>query len=323
MCLIIQRPAGVTLDKDGFMTATTVNPDGYGLSVADGDGKLYTQKAIKYDAEELYNLIHGDFKDSEILLHLRYTTAGDTTVRNAHPFPILEFANDGADLRMAHNGTIHRYKPALNAPNKWESDTRSFVREFVRPLFKRLSAGWHCSDLLDDKFVHDILSDKIPGGSVLAFLDGHGNKLIVNEKGNGGYTNDEGVYFSNKYSFNASHRTPSTTTYSQGWAWGDKEDVIPFGGKGGATNRGGVLNSKAKEIANMSKDTSQMKFSKKHNVDPDELLVLTDDLLDEIVDDKPDDAKLLLRELMAMLQEKGLENNALRAKLKNLSTKAA
>lgn len=309
MCLIIQRPAGVTLDKKDFLVAAKNNPDGYGLTVAEGDGLLYTQKAITYDIEELYDLLHGEFKDLELMLHLRYTTAGETNFRNAHPFPILEADADGTDLRMAHNGTIHRYKPATGAPNKWESDTRVFVREFVRPLFKRMSAGWETSSILDDPFINSILSDKIPGTSVLAFLDGNGNKMLINEKGNGGFTNDDGVYFSNKYSFNATHRDPpKNTVYSNYWG---EDDVVPFGRPPVKT-----LPKKA-GATSMSKDTMQKKFSAKHDVDPDELTLLTDEILDDIVDDSPEDAKLLLRELMAIVNEKALENNALKAKLKN------
>lgn len=326
MCLIIQRPAGVTLDKDKFLTATKNNPDGYGLTVAAGDGKLLTFKSIEYDADELYDLIHGEFKESVLMLHLRYTTAGDTSLRNAHPFPILERGPDGVDLRMAHNGTIHKYKPGINANNKWESDTRVFAREFVRPLFKRMSAGWHCEDILEDGFVYDLLKDQIPSTSVLAFLDGDGHTMIINAEGNNGFTDEDGVYFSNKYSFNPTHRSPTTTTpassrvYS-GYNWNGggrgsdllEEDEIPFGGAGESTR------SNVTKIGAPMADTKQTKFSTKYDCDADELSCLTDELLDEIVDEKPEDAKLLIRELMALWQEVNLEATALRAKLKNLT----
>ena len=142
MCLIVVRPKNKLIPYDKFKQAIENNPDGYGLTYPEGDGKKMRtlRSAEKAVPDDLYRLIQDELKDVDIMLHLRYTTAGETVLRNAHPFPILNYMDDGIDLRMAHNGTIYRYK---NSARKGESDTRCFARTFVRPLLSRVNKGMY------------------------------------------------------------------------------------------------------------------------------------------------------------------------------------
>lgn len=212
MCLIVMRPKNLVIPFDKFETAITNNPDGYGLTYPAGDGKrmLALRSAEKPDPDKLYRLIQDELKDVDIMLHLRYNTAGDTVLRNAHPFPVLTHKSDGIDLRMAHNGTIYKYKTKAD---KGESDTRCFVRSFVRPLLERINRGMYSEDYLQDEFIMGLIAEEIPTSSVLTFLDAEGNSAIINPQGNGGF-NDGGIYYSNKYSFNKSHREPTTVVTS-------------------------------------------------------------------------------------------------------------
>jgi predicted glutamine amidotransferase len=213
MCLIVLKQPGQTFDLDQFKIAVDNNPDGYGLTFTNPEGingKLKTIRSKnKPDAEALFKLMTEDLHHSHVLLHLRWNTSGKTTLRNAHPFPVLEHSKAGTDLRMAHNGHITKYH---NKRRGDESDTRKFVRSFVRPLFERMSAGYYTDSILSDDFIQDLLEDECGSGSVLVFLSGDGDAMICNESK--GWLNDSGVFFSNKYSFNTSHRTPvSTSTY--------------------------------------------------------------------------------------------------------------
>lgn len=199
---------------------------------------------------------------------------------------------DGIDLRMAHNGTLHAYK----GKNDGASDTRNFVRAFVRPLFKRLIRGIPSEELLKDSWVRALIDSELTTMSVVSFIDGDGNTLNVNATGNGGFYDDKGVYYSNKYSFDPNHRLPAYpygAGYYNGWTGpktkdkeGDKPKskgaVVPF-----ATGKDHAL------------DTKQKKFSELYELtDAVDLLDLTDELIDTIVDTSPEDAKLLIKEIL-------------------------
>lgn len=311
MCIIYTRPAGVTLPKEDFMNAVKNNPHGWGVAIPDGKGNLRVIRELwdEPDAEGLYSFLHDEAAESQFQLHLRYTTAGGTSFRNLHPFPVLEKSKDGVDMRMAHNGTIHKFKHTANSDMKWESDTRHFVRTYVRPLFKRLILGMEPEDLLTDPFIEGILSDLIPGSSVLSFIDGYGNTLEVNAKGNGGDYYDDGWWCSNKYSFNPTHRTSSTTHRSATHGNGG----VYRHGQGGTGSQntwnddyydGWMWRSRSQDTKQYTKeehalDTQQEKFSKKFDVDDvNDLFDLTDDTLQMLADDSPEDLLLLTKELL-------------------------
>lgn len=207
MCIIIERNPNFEIPYEDFESAVHVNPDGYGIAVPRGDGRLEVIRSHeKPDPQEFYDLINNDLIDKKLLIHLRYTTVGKTELRNAHPFPVLEHRTHGVDIRMAHNGTITKYKPTATSGDR-SSDTRAFVRDFVRPLFSRLIKGFTSEEILNDPFVEYLLSEQIPSSSVLSFIDGYGNTMTVHETGNGGKREEE-WWYSNTYSFNRAHREP-------------------------------------------------------------------------------------------------------------------
>jgi hypothetical protein len=278
------------------------NPDGYGFCIPDGNGRLYVEKAVDYDMDVLYKKLTEDYKSDPLQLHLRYTTAGATSTRNLHPFPVLEYDTDGVDLRMAHNGTIQSYKHAANSLYSWESDTRNFVRTFVRPLFKRLIRGMAIEQIMTDPFIEQILDEKVPYASVLSFMDGYGNTLEINPLGNGGkYL--EGMWVSNTYSFDPKHREP-TKTYNVGYqatrqsSSYDSDDRWEDWYKNQSV--AGVVGSETQEFG---KDSMQEKFSEKYEVDEDELVLMSDETLQAIFDDEPEDILLLVKELLAIQYE--------------------
>lgn len=282
MCLIIQREPKFVLPFEKFKAAILNNPDGYGLSFPDDKGLSVFRTAETPDPEKLYRLINEELIDKKIMIHLRYTTAGSTSLRNSHPFPVLEKKTDGVDLRMAHNGTLHKYKFSAKGD---ESDTRCFVREFVRPLFKRLIKGLDSIDILNDDFVKELLEDRLSTMSVLTFLDSEGNSLICNGESNGG-KQEEGWYYSNTYSFNESHRLPKTTT-----------------GTGKTGTGTSVIGSSFPPVPDTNTTLFTTKFKIKHTRD---LIHLTDDTIESIVR-AVDPAILLIKELLMeklKLQEK-------------------
>ena len=290
MCQIIQRKPNFVIPYNKFEASIINNPDGYGLTFPDDKGLTVLRSQETPDPEKLYRMVNEELIDRHIMLHLRFTTAGETNLRNAHPFPVLEKATDGIDLRMAHNGTLHKYKTAAN---KGESDTRCFVRTYVRPLFKRLIKGMDASELLNDEFVAKLLDDQLTTASVLTFIDSEGNTLNVNPTGNGG-KQEEDWYYSNTYSFNERHRLPKTkvttgTTYTNG-RYGN-------GGKGTSTST-------------TVTDTKSRKFTGTFKCGIKDLYHLTDDTIHNIVK-AGTPASDLIKELLA-------ENMLLSDKLSDL-----
>lgn len=281
MCLIIQREPHFEIPYKKFETSILNNPDGYGLSFPDDKGLEVFRTAEKPDPEKLYRMVNEELIDKHLMLHLRYTTAGETNLRNTHPFPILERNVDGIDLRMAHNGTLYPYKTKAM---KGESDTRCFVRTYVRPLFKRLIKGMDAADILLDPFVKELLEGQLSTSSVLTFIDGDGNKLNCNPTGNGG-KQEEGWYYSNVYSFKESHRVKKTST-----AGGTTRMVSSgTGTKGASAGTNTVLFTDAFKIK-----------------DQLSLIHLTDPTIAEICKN-PAPAEMLVKELL-MINQKLQEN---------------
>lgn len=273
MCLIVVREPNFEIPYEKFEAALITNPDGFGLTFPTDKGLQVVRSPEKQDPEKLYRTINEELLGEKLMLHLRYTTAGATNLRNAHPFPILEKGKDGVDLRMAHNGTLGKYK---NLAAKGESDTRAFVREFVRPLFKRLARGMEPEELLNDDFTKRILEDQLTAASVLTFLDSEGNTLICNEEGNGGKREKE-WYYSNKYSFNKSHRSPSG------------QSVVPFRGTTGTNGTFGTAEATTR-------------FTKKHNLKSiTDTYKLTDGTIQKVVDEG--DGPILIKELIHEMQQ--------------------
>ena len=297
MCLIIQRNPGFVIPYHKFETAVMNNKDGYGLSFPDDKGLGVLRSSDTPDPEKLYRLINEELIDKHLMIHLRYTTAGKTNLRNTHPFPVLEKNKDGIDLRMAHNGTIFKYKTRAKED---ESDTRCFVREFVRPLFKRLIRGMDSTEILSDPFTKELLEEQLSNASVLTFLDDEGNSLICNETGNGGKQEDE-WYYSNVYSFNETHR---------------EKKVYPIGSKSGAKS---VSSSGGTVAGNLG--TGTKRFTEIFGVpDPLHLLYLSDDTIDKTIEAKLP-AKLLIKELLLEVDTLHEENTHLTNTINQLRKK--
>lgn len=303
MCLILERQPNTPLDKEAFFTAIFNNPDGYGLVVPEGDGQCVVIKELDFKDDDLWALINEEFYEDTIMVHLRYTTAGETSYRNLHPFPILEYRTDGVDLWMAHNGTLSDWRPGAKDRNAWESDTRNFVRNFVRPLFKRLIKGMEIEDILTDPFVYSLLDGQLSVFSVLSFIDGFGNTLQVNPTGNGGGY-EKGLWFSNDYSFDPLHRTPkysakgsayrgtSYPDYSNdtGW-WHDPTKDID-------NNTGTTVMAPTKASGKHAEDTMQASYTTKRHLDPDAIFGISDETMNDLTQHAPEVLEEICKEAL-------------------------
>lgn len=301
MCIIAILQPKYTF-TEGWKHCITNNQDGYGWAIPDGKGGLEVYKSAECaNYEEFCKALHGH--KLPVMLHLRYTTAGATNLTNAHPFQILTKKEDGVDLVMCHNGTLHAYESKDKSdPN---SDTFYFVKNFVRPLFKRLIKGLSSEEILSDPLIEFILDQQLTMKSVITFIDGFGNTLVVNATGNGGGW-QEGIYCSNKYSFDPNHRLP-TSYYSGGYVVGYTNGKK--NGTNGSVKGNGDVNSGASNIVVHDPPTpvkplerySTMAQGSKNILPISELRLMSDGFIEDLVKNDKDIATLLIKELLTFL----------------------
>jgi len=207
MCVIILRNPGIVLPFDKLETACHVNDDGWGLAIADR-GKIELELGLENDPDTIAKRLE-DAKDLPILLHLRYITVGEKRVENCHPFRILTAAEHGADIVLAHNGTLINYK----TPADGASDSKHFADQFVKPLFERVIKFTGPTDLLKDEFTRQLLKNEVGSSSVVTLFDGNGVSHTVNPQHGAEFP---GWWASNTYSFKATHREPVSTGVAYG-----------------------------------------------------------------------------------------------------------
>ncbi len=207
MCVIIERPTGVTFPDENFRACWGRNGDGWGIMFPD-EGRVKVIRSMKND--EFLEVYHR-LGDRPMGIHFRLKTHGAVNHDNLHPFPILTKEDHGRDLWMMHNGTIDIAQPYSERKHDL-SDTWHFA-EYIRPLLAATPG------LLDDPIFQTILGKYI-GWSRLLFLDGDGKFVSVNkEKGIHAF----GCWLSNDYSHRVHtvHPTQASgsnhTSHSQGW----------------------------------------------------------------------------------------------------------
>jgi len=162
---------------------------------------------------------------------------------------------------------------------------------------KRLILGRSSETVLADPFTNTILDNHLTAMSVLSFIDGNGNTLNVNADGNGGFTDDDGTWFSNSYSFDEDHRKPYKYTNR---ATGVGSSTV---GKPQTTTTSGTKSTYT-VTTTTGTDCDVKKFTAKYDIGmKDDLYLLSDEAIEMLVDDEPEDAVLLIKELLYDLYE--------------------
>lgn len=158
MCLLIVKPAGLSVDTDCLYNAALAHPHGAGIAWSNGS-RVSIEKDHAPDIDDLVARLE-TLQEFPALVHFRYATHGSVSVDNTHPF---ELPNGWA---AAHNGVFHNVKPVGD-----ESDTRAFLRSYVAPLVERdaLAAGLP-------------LLEQLALGNRLAVLSPDGKATIVGER---------------------------------------------------------------------------------------------------------------------------------------------
>lgn len=197
MCLLIAKPDGSPrLLKYHLKNGFRQNPHGAGFVVAK-NGRLLMRKGFK-DFKDFWKS-YREFSDCPAIVHFRWASVGEISVRNCHPFWVDK------ELAFAHNGTIN----IDTNGDKTMSDTRMFNDTVIKPCRE------HTHSFLEKNEIMWLISESI-GLSKLAFLDKSGDIFIVNESLG---EKHNGSWFSNSdYTRTTAPITvTSTTTNVNGW----------------------------------------------------------------------------------------------------------
>ncbi len=185
MCLMITKPAGVSIKKEHLEKAFDNNSHGAGFALATGSKVKTIKPFFKFD--DFYREYSAYEKlGVPMLIHFRLATHGSKTAANTHPHQICR------TLAMAHNGVISKVKVQGD-----ESDTRAFIRENITPIVKPVGRqGYAFPDDIAAALTDEKLKeyDDLIGASKLAFLTASGQFYHVNKKA--GHDHD-GCWWSN------------------------------------------------------------------------------------------------------------------------------
>lgn len=164
MCLLISAPKGSQIPLELLEDATRSNSDGWGVMWHDGH-KIRVHKDPNPSPEAIYDLTKNN--PHQCLVHLRYTTHGDNSHDNTHPFEVIP-----ERLYMMHNGVIS----GVDAPlHLLRSDTRVVVEDYLRPMIKKPG---HLNNPGLKNFIQNLIGTS---SNRLAFLDDTGKVTYFNK----------------------------------------------------------------------------------------------------------------------------------------------
>lgn len=178
MCIIVNKPWGIPVERSLLETCFANNPDGAGFMFP-CEGRLLIKKGyFEFDAFwsvwEKCRKIHGD--SLPVVFHFRIATAGEVDKTNCHPHRIAH------DLGFVHNGILS----CVNVPKGSNvSDTIIYRNRYLGNL-----TG---NSLRNAKLLRRI-GHHIGAGNKFVFMNGAGKTVICNE--DQGVWKD-GLWFSN------------------------------------------------------------------------------------------------------------------------------
>lgn len=196
MCVIIVKPAEVSLTKDALRTHFTANPDGWGLMWLD-EGQMQTVKGLSgFDTFwRYYNVI----QDRGLAIHFRTASASGKGLLQCHPHMV------GADIAFMHNGNL--FQLASYYGKGLPGDKSDSMR------FAELLATFTPGFLDRPEIMEDVEAYCQDNMSKVVFLSSHTGFKIVNEAAgywrdgiwysNGGLENYTGYGFSGAYYYHA------------------------------------------------------------------------------------------------------------------------
>jgi len=169
VCVIIDRPANVTIPPDILDRAMQQNRDGWGVMYAQ-KGRIKAWVGTDYKVfRDLYAKLPADV---HLTLHFRIATHGKVQPSNCHPVTM------GHRRRWAvmHNGILWPWTTELHDPRDADrSDTWRFAATFLSPYLHSLGKDWKSNR------VETYLEKVVGYSNKLVILGSDGERMFVNK----------------------------------------------------------------------------------------------------------------------------------------------
>lgn len=210
MCVIIVKTKeGKLPSKQDLKNCFQRNSDGAGFMYCNSKKEVVIDKGYM-DFDSFYQRFeklckkYNDFKNKNLVMHMRISTAGGVKRENTHPYPIcnsikvMKMLNNTCDIGIAHNGIISIAQPSKEQETNGINDTMVFIRAYLNPIYE----DWNeCFD--NESFLTGI---KLLSNSKFAILDKNDKLRIV-----GDFQEHETVLYSNTsyigyYSYKAPYK---------------------------------------------------------------------------------------------------------------------
>ncbi len=167
MCLIVHKPAGISISEELLRAAMSLNRDGWGLMGFAPSGRLLLERHADLDEDAVLDAARR-YQAAEFVLHLRQRTRGGVGPHNTHPIRI------STGLYLMHNGTL-----AIPSRVTAMSDTWHLATDVLRPLAQR-----HRQLFLDNAF-HALLEIGLRPENKLALLDQETRRIVLLNRAHG------------------------------------------------------------------------------------------------------------------------------------------
>lgn len=204
MCIIIQGQSAnlknIVLNTKGLLASVVdSNPDGVGIMFTGDDGALTVQKLLSDKEDTVGAWLESALPDDSrpVALHARFTTHGDNSEDNTHPYDV-----DGGYLM--HNGVLR----IGNDLDKQRSDTWHYCRMFLDGALHGIVAAPQGLQLL---------GDHIGQSNRFVILDKMGRMHIVNKHTGVEYEN---LWFANTYAWDVSTLDPTFRRWTNAFYMG-------------------------------------------------------------------------------------------------------
>lgn len=211
MCLIVVKDApDAVFTVENFKHSFGRNSDGTGIMYVE-DGRVKVERTM--GSEKLHVELYMKHKHrDQFVLHQRFGTHGEKTLRNVHPFKVMCIDDgDPYDLYMVHNGVINQSHFWTSSDPKEKalidkcSDTNLFVQQYMRPLLSL------APDMIEHPAFLAMVDEFVGGYNKLTFLRNDGTITIINKQAGDMV---EGCWLSNKGAIAAPYVPPARSTHN-------------------------------------------------------------------------------------------------------------
>lgn len=204
MCQIVYAPTKNKLILDDLKKSQENNPDGFGIAYAQNNRLFYCKKMADFNVFlEALKLVP---ENVPLIIHFRYTTHGETSKLNIHPFEVLNIlSGDTMDVCMAHNGTVS----SIHVAGEKKSDTHLYVEKILTPILKE------SPDLIFNPGFQLLVQRDIGSHTnKFIFLRGDGRVAWINKHLGHVPKEQPELWYSNEYSLKVSYRSSKNSNFT-------------------------------------------------------------------------------------------------------------